>query len=102
MWLQRLEEEMENLRAALEWAITSGQVEVGMRLAWALYRFWYWHNSHAREARNYLEALLSAAEGVLDISENLKGNLLYETGVIAITQLDLPCAESFLTRSREL
>ena len=39
-WLDRLEKEMDNIRAALEWALDV-DVESGLRMASAL--FWFWH-----------------------------------------------------------
>jgi tetratricopeptide (TPR) repeat protein len=36
----RLEEERGNVRSALQWAIATGNAEVGLRLGAALYRFW--------------------------------------------------------------
>ncbi len=39
-WLERLGAEHDNLRAAIEWAIDVGDVEIAMRLGWALWRFW--------------------------------------------------------------
>jgi predicted ATPase/transcriptional regulator with XRE-family HTH domain len=98
-WMHRLDEELENLRTALEWAISSHQVELGIRLSWALFRLWYWYNHHIQETRHWLGALLAAAKGKRDLSSELMGNLLYETGVIATLQMDLPSAEAHLTRS---
>ena len=85
-WLDRLEGEYDNLRAALEWAAeqaAAGDVargragdtaaaaaataaeagEVGLRLAGALYRFWYIKGLF-REGREYLEQALSVWEAV--------------------------------------
>jgi predicted ATPase/class 3 adenylate cyclase len=44
-WLNRLDDELDNLRVALEWALT-GDVQAGLRIAAALWRFW--------DARGYL------------------------------------------------
>jgi predicted ATPase/DNA-binding CsgD family transcriptional regulator len=39
-WLERLEREQDDLRAALHWAVERGEAGVGMRLGVALSRFW--------------------------------------------------------------
>ena len=57
IWLDRLEAELDNIRAALGWAIES-DVEAQLSLASAL--LWFWHiRGHKNEGINWLERGLS-------------------------------------------
>jgi predicted ATPase/class 3 adenylate cyclase len=60
-WLDRLEHEHDNLRAALERLEASGEVELVLRLAGAVSRFWYLRG-HVAEGRRRLESALRADE----------------------------------------
>jgi predicted ATPase/DNA-binding SARP family transcriptional activator/Tfp pilus assembly protein PilF len=60
-WLARLEREHDNLRAALRWATETSALEIGLRLAGALWRFWY-VRGYFSEGRAQLDAVL-AIEG---------------------------------------
>ncbi|HEU5263891.1 MAG TPA: tetratricopeptide repeat protein, partial [Gaiellaceae bacterium] len=64
-WLERMERELDNVRAALDFAFTSGRAELGLRIASALSRFWRAHG-HVAEARRWLAEGLSQADGVPD------------------------------------
>lgn len=62
-WMDRLEADQDNLRAALEWCRTTGDAQLGLRLAKAIW--WFWElRGHRHEGRALLDALLALpAEG---------------------------------------
>ena len=61
-WLDRLEIEHDNLRAALRWATGRGEVEIALRLGAALSRFWQVH-AHLSEGLTWLEGALAWTGG---------------------------------------
>jgi predicted ATPase/class 3 adenylate cyclase len=68
IWLDRLEIEHDNLRAALDWSLSdtvggpggNGQTTIGLQLVQALAPFWYQHG-HAKEAQHWLERAVEVA-----------------------------------------
>jgi predicted ATPase len=58
VWLDRLEREHDNLRAALRWTIDTGEVDAGLRIAGPLWRFWQMRG-HLAEGRRWLDELLA-------------------------------------------
>jgi non-specific serine/threonine protein kinase len=64
-WVERLEREHDNLRAALGWCLGAADAEPGLRLATALGAFWLMHG-HGREARSWLQELLALGNGAAD------------------------------------
>lgn len=60
-WLERLEVEHDNLRAALAWSREEAEGETGLRLAGALSWFWY-HREYWSEWRGWLDAALATQE----------------------------------------
>lgn len=57
-WLAALESEHDNLRVALEWAVTNGETEVTLRLAGSLATFWT-DLGHLREGREWIRTALA-------------------------------------------
>ena len=57
-WLDRLEDEYGNIRAALKWAQASGAIVADLRLAADLEQFWIWR-AHLQEPILALENLLA-------------------------------------------
>jgi predicted ATPase/DNA-binding SARP family transcriptional activator len=81
-WLSLLETEHENLRAALAWCKKVGG-EAGLRLAAALWRFW-WVRGHWSAARTYLaEALEQMGTGE---GKPIRAKALSGAGVLAHSQ----------------
>ena len=62
-WYERLEHELDNLQAALDWLLGAGRVADALRAISALERFWRAH-AHVGEARRWLALALSLAYDV--------------------------------------
>jgi predicted ATPase/class 3 adenylate cyclase len=60
-WLERLEIDHDNMRAALSWTLQWEEAELGMRLAGALWRFWDMRGYYG-EGRRWLEEALAKDE----------------------------------------
>ncbi len=61
LWLNWLEGEHDNLRAALAWALESGRIEAGLRIAIAITRFWE-IRGYVQEGLVWFERLLAQAD----------------------------------------
>jgi predicted ATPase/class 3 adenylate cyclase/Tfp pilus assembly protein PilF len=83
-WLDRLESEHGNLRASLAWFAERGERVSAVRLAGALWRFW-WVRGHIGEGREQLERALGI-EGAMDAASEAMA--LDGAGVLAETQGD--------------
>jgi predicted ATPase/DNA-binding SARP family transcriptional activator len=89
-WLARLDREHGNIRAAMDWCLQSGEGDLGMRLAWALRRFWWWR-SHLREGQEYIHRLLTLPG--TQARTALRAGALMAAGMMAGNQGDVPSAK---------
>ncbi len=96
VWLRRLEQELENLRAALEWLVGHEEVELAFRLCGALWRFWemrgYWS-----EGRRWLEAALGLPNAQGRTAARAKA--LFGVGYFASSLGDVGAARALLEES---
>ncbi|MEW5985298.1 MAG: tetratricopeptide repeat protein [Chloroflexota bacterium] len=81
-WLNRLEIEHDNLRAALAWSLDNHDNEILLRVSGALWPFWY-RRGHLKEGRQWLEAALT--HGAL-LPPALRAKGLHGAGVLAYLQ----------------
>ena len=101
-WFERLEQELDNLRAALDWCLTNDRVPDALRAISALERFWPAHG-HVGEARRLLERGIAQADGV---SDDVRARALWTAAREAMLQSDyraaIPALEESLAIFREL
>jgi predicted ATPase/DNA-binding SARP family transcriptional activator/DNA-binding CsgD family transcriptional regulator len=96
-WLDRLETEQDNLRAALTWALER-EVDLGPRMAGALCRFWH-TRGYLSEGRRYLEQAVARSDAV---SASVRAKALDGLGWIAEPQGDYERARVAYEESLEL
>ena len=98
VWLARLADDVDNLRAALRWAVESSEVETGLGLAGALWRFWQVRGALS-EGLSWLEQVLalptSDGTGVRVDVLVARANALYGAAVLATEQGDYGRAVSW-------
>ncbi len=100
-WLNRLESDHANLRAALAWSLTAtteNHAALGLRLAGALP--WFWHfRSHWRDGRHWIEQILQHHP---DGQPEQRAKTLCGAGLLAWAQADYQDAHTALTASLAL
>lgn len=92
LWLNWLESEHDNLRAALAWALESGQIEAGLRIAIALSRFWE-IRGYVQEGFSWFERLLAQADE--EVSVAVRVNALVFTTFLAMFLSNAPATVSY-------
>ena len=104
-WLDRLEDEHDNIRAALAWAQAPdapapdaaggpSPVEIGLCIAGAIRSFWY-TRGYVREGRGHLAALLAAADAPgTAVTLATRARALNAAGALAWAQSDYAAARA--------
>jgi predicted ATPase/DNA-binding SARP family transcriptional activator len=96
-WLVRIEDEHENLRAALAYALDSGKPALALRLVVGIRRFWQIHG-YLAEGRQSLRSALTATEGT---HSELRANAFNMLGILAGEQGDFDSAHDEFAAAAE-
>ncbi len=98
MWVERLGRENDNLRAALAWSRDHGSPTQELRLAEALWWFWWVHGDFA-EGRAWLDGALARDKG---LDAGLRARALEGAAGLAWAQNDLVHARELAEMGRNL
>jgi non-specific serine/threonine protein kinase len=101
-WLDHLDQEHENLQAALAGSLTQPEGDLGLRLAGAL--VWFWHlRGHLAEGRRWLETLLAREPAPTPSSRAedsiARATALHGAGQLAFYQGDHATARTYFEAS---
>jgi predicted ATPase/class 3 adenylate cyclase len=98
-WLRRLEQEHDNVRAALEWSLATRGERHGLRLCGALQRFWI-TRGHYTEGRGWCARVLETAGA--ESPTLLRAKVQNCAGLLAYHQVDFVAARASLEESLAL
>jgi len=90
--VERIDHDHDNVRAALTWAIESDEAELGMRLGYAVWRFWQLR-SHLSEGRTWFDRLLALPSAAARTAARARG--LTGAAGIAYWQNGYPAATAW-------
>lgn len=94
IWVTRLDREVGNLRAALQWSEESGRLATGLRLAGALARFWSMRG--LTDPSDWIARVLRLGG---DVPPAVRAKALFADGYAALDHGDLVRAESCFEES---
>ncbi len=101
-WLERLKQEHDNLRAAMQWSMEQGEDrqrrDIAWRLAGALQSFWIDYG-YVYEGQQFVERALGRREG---ITTSVRAKALHAAGRLALVQGEYRQAEALCQESLAL
>jgi predicted ATPase/DNA-binding CsgD family transcriptional regulator len=97
-WMARLEADSENVRAALEWSLAGGDVEMGLRLVTALRDYWI-TSSRIVEGEGWVGRAVPKIAGV---SPALQARVLCTAGMVLFYAVQRASGRQFLEQAAAL
>ncbi|MBV9168683.1 MAG: tetratricopeptide repeat protein [Chloroflexi bacterium] len=99
LWLDRLEKEHDDLRAALRWFIDHGAATTSHRFGGALAEFWH-ARSYLGEGRAWLGTILALPPS--DVPVSVRAKVLHGAGLLADWQADFASAQALYEQALAL
>ncbi|MBW3588452.1 MAG: tetratricopeptide repeat protein [Actinobacteria bacterium] len=97
-WLEQLEQEHDDIRAAFSWAFATGRELDALKMAGDLWLFWF-IRGYLSEGRGILEKALTVCH---DAPEDLRARAMYSLGVLAQNQGETEEAGGLFHESLEI
>jgi len=98
-WLARLARDRDNMRAAIDWATSVGDIGTALRLSTALMTFWHLRDQMT-EGRLVLESLLGS--DLADVEPDVVAGALAAAAELAVYSTDFPASIAYATQSLAL
>ena len=98
VWMNRLEEEHDNIRLALEWALAHGEQPNAQRIAGAIWRFWQIHG-HVEEGINWMKAVLNRSS---EIPSLVRAKALWGAGWMGMVRGTLDLSRRYFEEGAEI
>lgn len=98
-WMDRIEQEHDNIRAALRWSIERDRASLGLRIGYAIWRFWQFRG-HLSEGRRWMSELLELASAQARDLSRAQG--LSAIGSLVYWQNDFEATRGYYEESLEL
>ena len=99
LWLERIDQEQDDIRVALRWALDREEPRLGLEMAAALGLYWR-IRGHLHEGRAWLEELLAQPEAAAAPIE--RSRALHAVGALALCQGEYATARAALEESAAL
>jgi predicted ATPase len=97
-WMNQLEEEHDNLRAALRRALLLEEYDVALRIAGAIWRFWQIHG-HVEEGARWMEQILAHSTGQESMA---RAKSLWGAGWLGMVMGSLEQAQAYFEEGARL
>jgi predicted ATPase len=94
-WLARMDDERDNLRGALAWALDMSEASLALRLAASLWEFW-WVRGSLAEGRGWLDEAIAKGRSA---PPELRARGLHASGSLATRQGDYESADALFAES---